>query len=83
MSGLKDREEEAYIKQALYWNGYLGWLLKGSDTPALDQPAEEVMEQNFLDPAPNLAGPSAPTETTVVESPVLDKTKKRYPVVIP
>ena len=41
------------------------------------------MEENSLDPAPNQAGLSSPTETTAVKSPVLDKTKKRYPVVIP
>ena len=47
-----------------------------------DQPAEEWVEENSLDPAPKQAGPSAHAETTAGELPVLDKTKRRYPVVI-
>ena len=45
-----------------------------------DQPAEEGMDKNPLDPALDQAGPSTPAETTAVEPTVLDKTKKRYPV---
>ena len=51
--------------------------------PPPDQPVEEVVEDNPPDPAPDQAGPSARTETTTVDPPDLDKTKKRYPVVIP
>ena len=83
VSDPKDREEKAHIKQALHWNGYPAWLLEGADMPPLDQPAEEGVEENSLDPAPNQVGSSAPVETTAVEPPVLDKTKKSYPVVIP
>ena len=83
MGDPKDLEEEkAHIKQALCLNGYPVWLLEGADTPPLDQPAEEGVEENSLDPAPHQVGPSYPAETTVVEPPVLDKTKKDYPVVI-
>ena len=46
-------------------------------------PSEEGVEENSWDPAANQAGPSTPIETTPVEPPVLDKTKKRHPVVIP
>ena len=41
------------------------------------------VEQNPLDQALDQAEPSTSTETTAVEPPVLDKTKKRYLVVIP
>ena len=83
MSDPKDLEEEkAHIKQALCWNGYPVWLLEGADMPPLDQPTDKAVEENSLDPAPNQGGPSDPVETTAVEPPVLDKTKKSYPVVI-
>ena len=58
----------------LYWNGYMGWLL---------MEVEEGVEDNSPDPAPDQAWRSTCTEITVVEPPDLDKTKKRYPVVIP
>ena len=64
------------------WNGYPVWFLEGVNTPPPDQPAEGL-EENSLDPVPNQAGPSTLTEIIVVESPVLDKTKMRYPVGIP
>ena len=51
--------------------------------PPLDQSAEEGVEENSLDPAPNQVGPSTPADTTAVELLVLGKTKKSYPVVIP
>ena len=70
-------------KQALRWNGYSAWLLEGADRPPPVQPAEEEVEENFLDPAPLQLRPSNPAKTTVVEPPVPQKTKKSYPVVIP
>ena len=75
-------EEKTHIKQALHWNGYLAWLLEGADMPPPDQSAEEEVEENSLDPASLQLGPSDPAETTVVELPVPEKTKKSYPVVI-
>ena len=69
-------DEKAYIKQALCWKGYPAWLLEGADMPPLDQLAEQVMEENSLDPAPLQVGGSNPAETTVVQPPVLDTTRK-------
>ena len=37
-------------------------------------PADEEVEENPLDPAQHQGRPSDPTETTVVDPPVLDKT---------
>ena len=83
VSDPKDLEEEkAYIEQALCWNGDPAWLLEGADRPLLDQPAEEGVEENSPDLA-HQVGPSDPAETTVVKPPILDKTKKSSPVVIP
>ena len=82
MSDPKDLVEKTRIKQALRWNGYPAWLLEGADTPPPVQPAEEV-EENSLDPAPPQLRPKGPAETTVVDLPVPEKTKKGYPVVIP
>ena len=59
--------------------------MEGADKPALDQPAEEGRWgiSSTRHSALNQAGHSAIAETTLVEPPVLDKTKKRYSVVIP
>ena len=51
--------------------------------PPLDQQAEEGMEENSLDPALHQVGLSYPAETTAVKTPVLNKTRKSYTVVIP
>ena len=59
------------------------WLLEEADMPPPNQLAEEELEENSLDPAPHQGRLSDPAETTVVDPPVLDKTKKSYPVVIP
>ena len=82
MSDPKDLEEKSHIKQSLCWNSYLALLLEGADMPPADQPADEEVEENSLDPAPHQGGPSVPAETIAVEPPVLDKVKS-YPVVIP
>ena len=55
---------------------------RGADILPLDQPAEEVVEENSLDPTPNKVRPSDPEEAPAVEPLVLDKTKKSYTVVI-
>ena len=66
-----------------YARSYLSWLLYGADTPPPDQPVVDGVEEVPPDPAPDQAGPSTPARNTVVEPPNLDKTKKRYIVVIP
>ena len=73
MSDPKDIvEEKTHSKQTLCGNGYPAWLLEGADMPLPDQPAEEEVEENSLDPAPLQLGPSDPAETTAVKPPVWD-----------
>ena len=57
--------------------------MEEADIPPPDQPVEEGMAENLPDLASDQAGPSIHTETTTVELPDIEKTKKRYPVVIP
>ena len=81
MNEPKDRvAEKSHIKPALCRNSYTSWLLEQADKPPLDQSIEEGVEENPPNPALDRAGPSAHTETTTVEPPDLDKTKKIYPV---
>ena len=71
------------MKQALHRNGYPGLLLVRADMPRPDQPAEEGVEENHPAPAPDQPGPSTHIKTTAVELLDLNKTKKKYIVVIP
>ena len=55
--------------------------MEGADPP-IRSASRRRGGREHQDPAPDQAGPIALAETTVVEPPDLDKTKKRYPVVI-
>ena len=63
--------------------GYLKRGLERADMPPPDQPVEEGAAENLLDVALDQALPSIHTETTTVEPPYFEKTKKKFPVVIP
>ena len=84
VSDPKDREEEkVHIKQALHWNG-LTELVAGGGRHASTWPTSRRRGgRESPDPAPDQAGLRARTETNTFEPIDLDKTKKRYPVVIP
>ena len=57
--------------------------MEGADIPPPDQPVTDEVKEDPPDPVPDHAGSSVPTETTEVKPLFLNKSKKRYPVVIP